>query len=713
MKTMQTWNTWDASALNAVMKVPEMAVLRVALYDDNEKFLLEEMLWRNVAEGGKRRDNIHRFGLHHPSGKYFDIDFKYFDFIFNMQFAWIKDGFVCKVTPKENLLHIKFFIEAMFRWNAEGTVSRKKNILTLESPLSKNTIFVSGDFDTKTILNSSHLGVMLNSSQPVYISCNSQMTEKEIDDTLKSQEDEYCRELVLGGGVLDEAPEAIIKAITWNTIYEPIKKRFCTPVSRAWCVQNGSSFGSYVLFEWDTFFAGLLSAVQDKDLAYSQIHSIFEEMTDSGMIPNFGSQRGSSVDRSQPPVGSYCILKLYRQFDEKEFLEEYFDKLLQWNSWWMCHRDGNGDGLLEWGSDPVQGVSGAYDNGNTHQFAMYESGLDNSPMYDSTKFNTSKHTLELADVGLNSLYALDCWALSEIAKELGKEGIYIELTNEYNRIKELINKELWNEELGIYCNKYWDGKLSKTLTPTNFYPLLAGVATDIQAKRMIEEHLLSTDEFWGEYIIPSVSRNHCAFKDNDYWRGRIWGPMNFLVSEGIKRYGFINEAYEFAKKSLALFMKEWKEENHIHENYNTITGDGDDKSNADHFYTWGALLAFTAVSEVVEAQPWGGLRFGNLSRENASIANYPIKDDKFTVTTCESLRVDRNGKPFIFSTNPLIIQDYKEDGNTIYMKLLFEVEGILNIYMPLEFRKLIINIYGVNYELAKTEQIELMSFEYK
>ena len=47
---------------------------------------------------------------------------------------------------------------------------------------------------------------------------------------------------------------------------------------------------------------------------------------------------------------------------------------------------------------------------------------------------------------------------------------------------------------------------------------------------------------------------------------------------------------EFAQKSYALFLKEWSEHRHVHENYNAITGEGDDVRSSDRFYHWGALL---------------------------------------------------------------------------------------------------------------------------
>jgi glycogen debranching enzyme len=109
---------------------------------------------------------------------------------------------------------------------------------------------------------------------------------------------------------------------------------------------------------------------------------------------------------------------------------------------------------------------------------------------------------------------------------------------------------------------------------------------------MIERHLLNPDEFWGEWVIPSIARNDPAFHDQDYWRGRIWGPMNYLVYLGLRNYSDAVTRSTFAEKSYALFLKEWKENGHVHENYNAIAGTGDDVSSSDRFYHWGALLGY-------------------------------------------------------------------------------------------------------------------------
>ena len=141
------------------------------------------------------------------------------------------------------------------------------------------------------------------------------------------------------------------------------------------------------------------------------------------------------------------------------------------------------------------------------------------------------------------------------------------------------------------------GTLNPRLSPTNFYPLLAKAATPDQAARMVKEHLLNPAEFWGDWPLPSIARSDPAFRDQEYWRGRVWGPMNFLVYLGLLNYDQPEARRQLAERSIALFEKEWKQNGHVHENYNAITGEGDDVRSSDRFYHWGALLGLVSYME--------------------------------------------------------------------------------------------------------------------
>jgi len=716
MNPLHTWSTWDVRCLNAVMKVPELAEVRLIAYDQQTRQVVEELRWESLV----------RLGTHSVNGSYFEIVLKIWKNTFELAFSSEGDQFTLRLAPSECGPTLRFYVTGLFRWNSPGTIEHNTEAsFTLTHSASSRPYHITtiGALDLTTPINTTYMGILVDGALPFYVRCNHELNSGEMDEQLAREKITWQNNSIRGGGWLADAPEAAFKGMIWNTIYEPIHKRFCTPVTREWCVIKPERpfFGSFVLFIWDTLLASLLTALQDEALTYTQIDSLLMGMT-GDRLPLLTSEVNTYSERSQPPVGAYCVLKLYRQFENISLLKNTFENLLAWHGWWMKHRDGNGDGLLEWGTD-LEYYGEEY-------LAFYlnesrsEAGLDNSPMYDGTRFNPNAHTLELADVGLNSLYALDCWALAEIAallvspdtplsgddkdnlSQLPEKFLEIEtsLRTEYEEMSERINSKLWNDDLGIYCNQHWDGCLDETLSPTSFYPLLAGIASSEQAQRMINEHLLNPLEFWGEYVLPTSTRNHPAFKDNNYWRGRIWAPTNFLVGEGLKRYGFDEVAHEFARKSLELFNGEWQAECHIHENYNSLTGDGDDVENADPVYTWGGLLALMGASELAEAQPWGGLRFGNLGGiryqpgEAASFQRIRFADSFYDISIDGGLQVIRNNLRLLESDIPVLITHFILKAPRLSFCIRSRQIGALSVVIPEGIQSLVVEVNGQPYQ---------------
>jgi putative isomerase len=123
------------------------------------------------------------------------------------------------------------------------------------------------------------------------------------------------------------------------------------------------------------------------------------------------------------------------------------------------------------------------------------------------------------------------------------------------------------------------------------------VPTPAQAARMAREHYFNPAELHGDWVIPSIARNVPGFADQNYWRGRIWGPMNFLVYLGLRNYDLPDARADLVRRSRELLVRSWRSDGAIYENYNAVTGRGDDVTSSDAFYHWGALLGVMTLLE--------------------------------------------------------------------------------------------------------------------
>jgi putative isomerase len=600
----QGWNTWDVNSMTTHVLLPEGLAIHIGFKHNGTEFGDGFLQGTSVGKGQVFP------GPHAWDGSYTDLKVTWRGHNWRVQSARDGKDLVLLVTPVETE---KFAVppEVMFSvdflWNQPGT--------TLKHPSYIETHGSAGVVPVYCTCNSPAMQAseqaaepgqipvggpyfVADLTQPVGVSTGRLRTAAEIAAIVERQHEAYMRS-IQSAGKSGPILDAIETTLGWDTIYEPSYHRVVSPVSRDWSV----NWGGYVIFDWDTFFAATMAAIGDKDLAYANAIETLHESTAQGFVPNYARAGGwKSSDRSEPPVGAITVLGLYEKFHERWFLEDAYQPLLNWNRWWAQHRDIHG--YLTWGSDGKNEPENLEDGSRgTRSGAILESGLDNSPMYDDTTYDPQTHLLEFADVGLMSMYIADCDALAKIADALQKPEDARELRERSARYGQKL-ATLWSDDKGIFLNKdLHTGKFSTRLSPTNFYPMLAHVATPAQAREMVEKHLLNPKEFWGEWVIPSIARDDPAFHDQNYWRGRIWGPMNYLVYLGLSNYSGLNNyddaatRREFAQKSFNLFVKEWTEKGHVHENYNAIQGTGDDVTSSDRFYHWGALLGYVEYLE--------------------------------------------------------------------------------------------------------------------
>jgi putative isomerase len=596
------WNTWDTHSVMTQVLLPEGLAVRVGIKHQDtvgsDSFLPVALIGRQ----GKDDERVIP-GPHSYDGSYTDLKLLWRDHQIRIQSAHDGDDLVLLITPLLSSSNAHLPAEVIFSagmlWNLPGTVAKKGDRLEARLPNRMISMYLTGKdtADASVPVSGSYFSADL--TQPLGLSTGKSRSVEEIQDILERQKRTY-QQSVAGFGERASVADAIQTVIGWDTIYEPHGHRVISPVSRIWSV----GWGGYVLFDWDTFFAATLAAVGDRDLAYANAIEICREATPQGFIPNYARGGGwKSNDRSEPPVGAITLLGLYEKFHDRWPLADTFTALLTWNRWWAQTHDRQG--YLVWASNGENQPANLDDaSRGTRQGAILESGLDNSPMYDDASYDEQTHQLVFADVGLMGMYIADCDALAKIADTLGKAAEAKELRDRAAKYRASL-ATLWDNNSGIFLNKdLRTGQFSHRLSPTNFYPMLAQAATPEQARRMVNDHLLNPEEFWGQWVIPSISRNDPAFKDQDYWRGRIWGPMNYLVYLGLRNYhepDIDRARRELSQKSLDLFLSDWRTNGHVHENYNGATGNGDDVSNSDRFYHWGALLGLIDLEEMSPA----------------------------------------------------------------------------------------------------------------
>lgn len=595
-KKLQTgWGTYNHKSVLSHVLLPECFALNIGfkLKGIETNGYLKDAY---ISSRDARPETITP-GIHSLDGTYTDLTVQWKQLNFRLQSAVTpKDELVLLITPIGNCdLTANVIIESGMLWNKPGIITKKGRQLTATTSKKIITVHAIGnEVDEFVAASAPYMAVEFNKEIAVYTGGvqTIESIKKIIASKRKIIENEFSKY-----GELSSTCTAIQNVIGWNIIYDAAQNRVIFPVSRLW---NDIFGGQSVLFDWDTYFGAYMASINSKELAYANAIEATKSIEQFGFVPNWsGSYRLGSFDRSQPPVGSLVIKELYRRYREKWLLQYVFDDLLKWNRWWPSNRDDNG--MLCWGSNKVLPPLKGDGASNEWQGAAYESGLDNSPMYDSIPFNKEKNMLALADAGLMGMYVMDCDALAQIATILNKTSEVSELTARANKYRTQL-KKLWNEQAGIFLNKRTDTDIfSDKISPTNFYPLLGNAASQTQAQRMMKEHLLNPEEFNGQWMLPSISMKDATFKEQKYWRGRIWGPMNFLVYIGLMNYNLPEARKILAKKSNQLFIENVGLNGYVYENYNCITGNiinpAEGKREGDNYYHWGALLGFISLIE--------------------------------------------------------------------------------------------------------------------
>jgi hypothetical protein len=209
-----------------------------------------------------------------------------------------------------------------------------------------------------------------------------QTDETEVTRLLADAEERYTATGVTVDRHWDGLGASITNNLHWMVALKPEDGTRYTPAGRRWIFpRHGGGRDHWTVFCWDAFFNALELAVESPELARATLWSVLDTQCENGNIPNWRGRYFGTPDRSQPPIGSFLALKLYLRTGDRSVLETAFSHLDRWSAWWRApkglRRDGNGNGLFEWGCylDLLQESPAKWeDKASPHQFAAWESG---------------------------------------------------------------------------------------------------------------------------------------------------------------------------------------------------------------------------------------------------------------------------------------------------------------------------------------------------
>jgi len=203
--------------------------------------------------------------------------------------------------------------------------------------------------------------------------------------------------------------------------------------------------------------------------------------------------------------------------------------------------------------------------------AMRESGFDTT--FRVGPFGGSTH--QYATVDLNSLlygYERD---LHDFAAQLGNDVDAKRWTAAAVVRKAAIDKYLWRADKGMYMDyDVVTGKPSDYHFVSTYYPLWAGVASQLQAKALRGN--LGIFERKGGLQISD--QNSGAQWDAPFG----WAPTNWLAIAGLDAYGFHDDARRIAREFTGTIDRSLADDGTIREKYNMVSGNADVKISAGY-----------------------------------------------------------------------------------------------------------------------------------
>ena len=351
------------------------------------------------------------------------------------------------------------------------------------------------------------------------------------------------------------------------------------------------------MYGWDSYFIQLgLLKDGEIELAKDMADNFLYEIRHYGKILN--ANRTYYLTRSQPPFLTEMLLGVYRQTQDRSWLAESVEAAEEYYRYWASEPHLTPQtGLSRYfdlgeGPSPEVLASELDESGRTHyelvrdyfrthrvedydvsrfydkkrneltplfykaDRSMRESGFDPSGRFGPF----SADIVQYNPVCLNSLLYVMEQDMAVILEIVGRGAEAETWRKRAEARAERVNRLMWNARDGLY----YDYNLEqKRIRPypflTTFYPLWAGFASAEQAAH-VRRNLVKFERPGG--LRTSTNRS------GDQWDAPFgWAPLELIAVEGLRRYGYHEDANRIAGKFLSMVQREFQRTGTIVEKY--------------------------------------------------------------------------------------------------------------------------------------------------
>ena len=379
------------------------------------------------------------------------------------------------------------------------------------------------------------------------------------------------------------------------------------------------------LFGWDSGWHAIALTRFEPELAKKEVLALCSMSCEDGRIPH---QTGfKQTTKSANPITAIGDLMIRNMFDEnhRSWLIDPPSYIISAEKIYLCTKDKNfvekALPALERCAEYLTTKRDLFGDGLPCIIHPWESGTDNSPCYDKPlklnfktpfgalkRMNLYPHLLDrwaklgwdikkiaeqnvfvFEDLTVISITIRGILSLARLNEALGRKEKATYWRKKAEKMTEMLLKIHWDENAGLFFSRYdlKEPKLARRKTLASILPAFTTLIPKRIAKRLIEEHLLNTKEFWDTYIVSFNSRDELArekiyFEDLLLWRGHcIWMNMNWMVCQALLHYGYKKQARELTRRTALLIRAEG-----FREFYDFRNGEGKGARN----FTWPALV---------------------------------------------------------------------------------------------------------------------------